>query len=411
MRYIVHLVLLGITIVACKNDNSNTSETIEKEIVSQIQPLNFPAPLNSALPRLFSNGESLYASFVTSTDTADVLSYSQFVDDRWGTPETIISGADWFTNWADFPAIASSGGNLLTSFLEKSADGTYTYDIKLNLFQEATQSWKKDFILHHDGTKSEHGFVSMQPYVANSFVVSWLDGRETVGKGHGGGQMTLRAAIVFEDGTIDHETLLDDRVCDCCPTTTAIGSNDEILVAYRDRSEDEIRDISLVKWTRENAWSTPKTIGEDGWKIAGCPVNGPSMDVFNDQVVISWFTAVGDESKVNVVFSEDLGDSFGKVHRIDAGNATGRVDVVMISDTEAAVLWMEPKGTQETIQLVKISNNGTKGNPITVAETSAERASGFPQLERFRESLYIAWTTNLEGIKKINTAKIEIVNL
>jgi hypothetical protein len=204
--------------------------------------------------------------------------------------------------------------------------------------------------------------------------------------------MTLRAALVFEDGTIDYDTLLDERVCDCCQTTAAIGPDDEILVAYRDRSEDEIRDISLVRWDKKSNWSEPKSIGNDQWKIAGCPVNGPSMDAIENSVGLAWFTGVDDEGKVNVSFSDDAGVSFGNVTRIDAGAATGRVDITWINESEAAVIWMEPKGEEELIQLVVVSKTGAVGLPITIATTSAERSSGFPQLERVGQTLYVAYT-------------------
>ena len=38
---------------------------------------------------------------------------------------------------------------------------------------------KEDFILHSDGVKSEHGFVSIIPNDNNGFYVTWLDGRNT----------------------------------------------------------------------------------------------------------------------------------------------------------------------------------------------------------------------------------------
>lgn len=299
----------------------------------------------------------------------------------------------------------------MTSFLQKSATGTYTYDVKLNLYNAEKNSWKKNFILHNDGTKSEHGFVSIRPHAENSFLVVWLDGRETVGKEHGGGQMTLRSAIVFEDGSIDYDTLLDERTCDCCQTGVAIGPNDEIIVAYRDRSEDEIRDISLVRWQMEGGWSKPQTIGNDHWKIAGCPVNGPSIDSYGNNLVVAWFTAADDSPKMQVAFSQDIGKSFGLPFRIDNGNTLGRVDIAMISDTAAVISWMENKGDDTLIQVMKVESNGLIGSPVTISKTSAERASGFPQMEVLGEKIYVAWTDVQGEISSIKTAVLALENL
>ena len=403
------LIFVLALVVSCKSETKKGAISNPTEI--KVKIIENPITGNSSLPRLFGNENRLFLSWVEKVDTIANLKYSFQENGSWSEPQIINSGADWFVNWADFPAIAESNGNILSNFLQKSAEGTYTYDVKLNLFNPSLSEtsegpWKKNFILHDDGTQSEHGFVSMRPYVGNSFVVVWLDGRDTVGKEHGGGQMTLRAAIVFEDGTIDYDTLLDERVCDCCQTAVAIGPNDEIIVAYRDRSDDEIRDISVTSWQMETGWSKPMTIGDDNWRIEGCPVNGPSIDTKEKLVGLAWFTGVDGEGKVNVAFSTDTGVGFGPPIRIDTGNATGRVDIQLISETEAAVLWMEPSGDDELIQLVKVNLNGAKGKPITISKTSAERASGFPQLELLGDTLYLAWTVSEGETSTIETAKI-----
>mgnify|MGYP003626209928 CR=1 FL=1 len=401
------LCLVLLLLVSCK---SETKKKVTGILNSELKVLENPSVGNSSLPRLFSNNNKLYLSWIEKKDTVGTLNFSVFENEKWSPTEAVISGSDWFTNWADFPTIATTpNGNILTSFLQKSAGGTYTYDVKLNLYNAETNTWKKNFILHNDGTKSEHGFVSIRPYTGNSFLVVWLDGRETAGKEHGGGQMTLRGAIVFEDGTIEYDTLLDKRTCDCCQTGVAIGPNDEIIAAYRDRSEEEIRDISIVRWQTDVGWSKPQTIGNDNWKIAGCPVNGPSIDAYGKSLAVAWFTAADDSPKVQVAFSQDIGETFGLPFRIDNGNTLGRVDIDMISDNTAIVSWMENKGGDTLIQVMKIENNGSKGRPITIAKTRSERASGFPQLEMIGTKIYVAWTNvSKKSVSNIDTAVIDL---
>jgi hypothetical protein len=414
VRYFYNLIafLFILNSISCKNisenkDGISISETSE----NLIQTIENPSTGNSSLPRLFSNNNQLFLSWVEKKDSLAILNYSVFENDIWKPSEEVISGSDWFVNWADFPAIAEVNGNILTSYLQKSAEGTYTYDVKLNLYNAKTKTWKKNFILHNDGTQSEHGFVSIRPYAADSFLVVWLDGRETVGKGHGGGQMTLRAAIVFEDGTIDYDTLLDERVCDCCQTAVAIGPNDEIIVAYRDRSEDEIRDISTVRWQMDGGWSKPQTIGNDNWKIAGCPVNGPSIDSFENTVAVAWFTASEEKPKVQLAFSMDSGKSFGLPVRIDNGNALGRVDISMYSKDAAVISWMENVGDDTFIRIMKIGSDGSLGIPFTISKTSAVRASGFPQMEILGDTLFMAWTDVQAEVSSIKTVSVSLDSL
>ena len=81
--------------------------------------------------------------------------------------------------------------------------------------------------------------------------------------------MTLRAATLDHVGTLYGETLLDERICDCCQTSAARTANG-IVVAYRDRSDEEIRDIAVVRW-QNGIWSVLQTVHEDRWHILGWP--------------------------------------------------------------------------------------------------------------------------------------------
>ncbi|HAT63429.1 MAG TPA: hypothetical protein DCS66_02355, partial [Flavobacteriaceae bacterium] len=104
---------------SCK-ETSEKQETTQKvnEVVVSIKN---PSAENSSLPRLFSNGEELFLSWVSKKDSLSILNYSKYSNGVWSPSEEIISGADWFVNWADFPQIAENNGNILTSYLQKSA--------------------------------------------------------------------------------------------------------------------------------------------------------------------------------------------------------------------------------------------------------------------------------------------------
>lgn len=313
-KQIVSILLLATLTIACKEQGKNQPSPATE---SEISILQNPAGENSAMPRLFSDGQDLYMSWVQVADSVSSLHYAKLQQGEWSSAEEIISGSDWFVNWADFPAIAANNGHILTNFLQKSADGTYTYDVKLNCFDAGTSTWKKDFILHTDGTKSEHGFVSVIPYEDNGFFVSWLDGRNTMAAGHddhtshGGGAMTLRAAVVNGKGEISSEVELDDRVCDCCQTSTAMTTNGPIVV-YRDRSEDEIRDISIIRRVNEE-WLAPQIIGTDHWLIKGCPVNGPAVDAIENVLPLPGLLLKGAKEKLIWSFRKMGGQALEKL--------------------------------------------------------------------------------------------------
>lgn len=390
---------------SCKQKEETPKIDDVQETVSEspFRDIENPSTGKAHLPRLVAQNGTLHMSWVEEKDSLATLKYASYTDDKWSSPKTITSGTDWFVNWADFPALAINGNTVLTSILQKSAHGTYDYDIKLNLLS-GDEVIKSNFLLNTDGVAAEHGFVSMRPY-DDGFYVTWLDGRNTKNEKKEENQMTLRAAIVGLDGVIREDTEIDARVCDCCNTAIGITYKGPIVV-YRDRSEDEeeIRDTYIVRW-EDGVWGTPTAVYNDQWKLNGCPVNGPAIDTKEQDVVVSWFTASKDDPRVLVTFSKDNGISFGTPVRVDSGMAIGRVDATFLSDGSALISWLEPKGEDVVLQAMRVYQDGHKDAPITITTTSAERASGFPQLEVMGTKVYIA-RTDLQG----EQSTIEIVS-
>ncbi len=409
MRAFLYFFSFFFILVSCKTETKKETNSPPEPEEATVVSISTPVTAQSSLPRLFSNDNQLFLSWVEKQDSLSVLKYASYTQNQWSQPIEVASGTDWFVNWADFPVIAENNGNILTSLLQKSASGTYTYDISLNLYNAKTNRWKKNFLLNQDGTQSEHGFVSMIPHGDDAFLVTWLDGRNTVNVPKEKAQMTLRSAIVTALGKIIDDSLLDNRTCDCC-NTAITQTNSGAIIVYRDRSQEEIRDIYVVRKDSTNQ-TKPQPVFEDNWHIPGCPVNGPAIDALENDVAVVWFTAANDNPKVQVAFSNDGGATFGLPIRIDKGNANGRVDLVMLDKEHAAVLWMEPMGNDTVIQVVKVSASGEVFQPITITKTRSERSSGFPQMELLNDLLYIAWTSLEEKEPKVKIASLNISNL
>jgi hypothetical protein len=263
--------------------------------------------------------------------------------------------------------------------------------------------WSEPFALHDDGTQTEHGFVSMLPWGENMFV-SWLDGRHTGGGGHHGhhtgAAMTLRAAVLDHQGAKLVEWELDDRVCDCCQTTAAMGS-DGPIVFYRDRSDEEVRDIYWVAY-EDIGWTSPMPVYNDFWEIAGCPVNGPRSASRNGHSAVTWFSGAKGKSSVKTAFLDLESNLFGEAFAIDLGVPAGRVDMLMLEENMALISWME----EGDIYLRTVNNSGKKSAPQLVGKVSGARSSGFPQMTDNEENVIMAWTDDSHDLAEIKTVSI-----
>jgi len=382
----------------------SAGERNETENITEAKAIPSPAGESSAEPFLYSDGQDrVYLSWIEKKENKSTLKFSVLGESGWSRPLDVASGSDWFVNWADYPVICADGqGNLIAHYLEKSDTATFAYDIKYVCSQDNGLTWSSPRILHDDGLQAEHGFVSIAPFGENYFA-TWLDGRNTVMEGdHSGheghhGEMTLRGALLNKAGEKLDEWELDNRVCDCCQTSVAITGNGPVVV-YRDRSADEIRDISIVRW-ENGKWTEPLAIHDDQWKITGCPVNGPRIAAVGNKVAVAWFSMAENEGAVKIVFSDNGGASFQKPIRIDEGKTIGRVAIEMPDENSAIVTWMEGS----SIKALRVGADGTKGDATVIASSSESRSAGFPQITLSGKKLLFAWTDN--KLKKVNTAE------
>ena len=356
----------------------------------------FPLPpisINSKYPNLTETDRGLAIVWYEPIVEGHALKWSEFNGRSWSKPVIVTTGEEYFINWADFPSIFYNGKNhLVVHWLEKNGDGTYDYVVKVSQSFDRGRSWSRPIIPHKDNKLGEHGFVSFFNASNNKVGLVWLDGRNMMGEehGHGYGQMNLYSTTIDKNGILGEEILLDDRVCECCPTS-AVNIENDILVAYRDRSLSEIRNINLVRWNN-SSWQKPHSLHNDNWKIAGCPVNGPKLAVTGNNVAAVWYTSPNENPIIYISFSKDGGKKFNSPIRIDNGNPIGRVDCIWLDSDRVLVSWMEmgEKSTNVIFSTVYIENH--KGSSKIVTQILPGRSSGHPVISRYRQNIFLAWT-------------------
>ncbi len=323
------------------------------------------------------------------------LRFSRLRDNEWSTPATVSEGDDFFVNWADFPEVVEMGdGALLAHWLAKTAPDTYAYSIFLARSDDGGESWGALGKLNDDNTPTEHGFVSFvsEPAGARAF---WLDGRAMAE----GGPMSLRTARIGRE--VGPAEVLDPRICECCSTDAAVTLSGPVVV-YRDRSEQEVRDISRVRLDGDT-WTAPRAVSADGWRIEGCPVNGPEVVAAGDLVATAWFTAAGEAPSVRLAFSPDGAGTFAPPITVDAERPMGRVDVALGDRDSVWVSWLgaQGEGGGALVRLREFGPEGPRGEALTVGATAAGRSSGVPRLVRLGRRLYLAYVEVGDGPSRV----------
>jgi hypothetical protein len=417
-------VLTAAALAACGQRDAATPGTQaagDPAAPSTIAEWTLPATLpGSASPSLAvaPDGRLLLSWINSQAGRRHIMQFSAFSHEqgRWlHGMSTIAIGHSMFVNWADIPHMAATpDGALWAHWLQKSGEGTYAYDVVLSRSRDGGANWAEPIRPHDDGTQTEHGFVSMWPQSANTLGIAWLDGRHTGGGGHDGHDaqhaqqraMALRAAVF--DGALQRtqEFEIDDRVCDCCQTAVARTSQGALL-AYRGRSEGEIRDILVTRFNGI-AWSAPQVVHADGWEMPACPVNGPDVAAQGDEAIVGWYTEAAGQPEVRLARSTDAGDSFAAPVVLDTGTEVlGRV-AVAFDDGQVWALWLREQGEAQSLWLSRRSADlATEYERIEVGEVRGRgRATGFPQLAVQGGTAYVAWTDVVNGVPNLKGVRV-----
>ncbi len=365
-------------------------------LIEQIEVVLSPTSPGAHEPSLTSHDGARYLSWMEHAGHETKVMIAILTRDGWTAPYLVHQGDDLFVNWADFPGIAVfDDGTIAVHWLRAVGPSSFDYQVEISLSHDGGKTWGKPLIPHEDLSFVQHGFVSMWPTEQNGLAIVWLDGRaygaESDQAAAAPDAMQLRATMLTSGGVLGDDVAIDLQTCSCCQTSLSATSDGTVLAAYRDRTEGEIRDISVARLTDEG-WQTPVTVHDDGWELSGCPVNGPAIGADGEDVVVAWFTGANDVAAVKVAFSSDGGRNFETAFRIDEGDPVGRVDLELLHDGTALVSWVEWTEGNEALFLCRVHRDAGCIAPELLTINSAGASVNFPRLARLGRDVYLAWT-------------------
>jgi len=406
------------------------------------EPWGLPTPGGAAQPDLSVGPDGrIIISWVTRMGDRNALQYATYMgNDTWeSAPKTIAVGRTLTANWANTPHIVmTENRGLWAHWLQTppNAASPHASDIMLTNSRDNGVHWAPPVAVNDDGTATEHGFVSMWPATQDTIGIAWLDGRKTAGAEHQHGAnaakdehaahamkgaakdehakdehandaatMTVRGARFDVDLQRSGDAEIDATTCDCCGTDAALTANGPLLV-YRDRTDEEIRDISATH-LRAGKWDTPRPVHADGWKMAGCPLNGPSVGAWGKDVSVAWYTAPNDKPMLRLARSTDGGNTFAAPIDVDQGAALqGRVDVAMDGDSTWLV-WLREDAKGQTVQLARFTTkDGAKQQTQLATVSGRGRGTGFPKIAVRNGIAFVVWTDIVEGQPRLSGMKV-----
>jgi hypothetical protein len=358
-----------------------------------VEPLQIPAEGRSAQPYLTASGRGLILSWLEHRDTRATLKFAERANGAWSSAQNVASSDNWFVSWADVPTVTRMRDGTLVATAYPATDPLIeAYDLRLTYSRDDGKTWSRPLAPHHDGTKTQHGFASLFELADGGLGLVWLDGRdqELNKTAPDGGSMALYYTSFDKGWKQGAETLVNDRVCECCQTDVAV-TDEGPVVAFRDRSPREVRDIHVAR-LEGGAWTQPRPLHVDGWQIDACPVNGPALSARGRVVAAAWFALKDEKGHAFVAFSEDAGRSWSTPIRLDDDVSLGHVDIELLEDGSAVASWTEFSEQRSQLRIRRVTPSGARSKAIVVAGGGEGSLSGYSRLARQGQELVLAWT-------------------
>lgn len=386
----------GLTVVLGLSANLSTSVSAQapRPWTLKIDPVQMPTAVGSNGPQLSSSPRGVILSWLESNEEGTVLKFIERTVSGWSKPVTAASGDDWFVTDADTPAVVRlSNGVLAAHWMQSTSDEVEASNLRLTYSKDGGKTWAPSFLPHHDGTDTQHAFATLFELPGSTLGLVWLDGRQTVtDREHG--PMSIRYGAFDSQWRQRADAAIDTKVCECC-TTSVTNTADGPIVVYRNRTDNEIRDIYVSRLVA-GKWTEGTPVHDDGWRIQACPINGPVVSARGRNVAVAWFTMKNDIGQAFVAFSNDAGRTFGQPIRLDDTASLGRIDIEMLDDGSAVASWIEFADRRSQFRVRHVARAGQKSPAITIAGASGGRVSGVPRLARSGDQLVFAWTETPE---------------
>ena len=359
-------------------------------------PLTNPAGPGSLQPNwsAATDGAAVFSWIEPSGQGAFALKYAVRHGATWSPATTIAANRHFFHHPAEMPEVIALPGNHWFAHWVESPGGDSDAEYVYVSSSTDGAHWSIPLEAHHDRSPVQHGLASMIANPDGGASIFWLEAL----KGEDA-PVSMKRTIVDATGKEVREEVIQPDVCGCCPTAVTRTSKG-LLVAFRARSKENIRDIAVTR-LENGKWTTPKLVSADGWEIEACPTNAASVAAKGDHVAVAWFTEAQDMPRDLMAFSNDAGSSFTKPITLSTGHAFGYTSLALDEDGGAIISWLEQSTDGAKVMVRRVTAAGVAGPAVEVAK-GGKMALGYPKLFHSGSDTLIAWGSS----KHVETASL-----
>jgi len=217
-------------------------------------------------------------------------------------------------------------------------------------------SWSAPIRVDDDKVSQFHSFLDAVANKRSDLVLSWLDNRS----GHQGVQ-----TAVVHGASVSRNVAVDPFTCECCKTALLARRNGDVVVAYRDHGDKNLRNmVYAVSRDGGASFKSGGDVADDQWRINGCPDSGPSLAETDDGTIwAAWFN--GRVPAIEVAAKR--GGRFDAAMVIAEG-PVNHPQIAALPDGRLAVIYESGQSVS-----ARVHNGGKWGEPFVVSEGAHPR--------------------------------------
>ncbi len=267
------------------------------------------------------------------------------------------------------PALTVNGDRVLIAWAlihpKATADKPFANELRLSRSTDGGHSFEPSVRVNDDEQAALHTFDSLAPGGADVTHVAWIDGRE--GKKEPATYVTQSA-----DGgrSVVKNLKIDEGTCVCCRTSTAVGPDGTIYVAWRKIFDGNVRETVVAHSTDQGqTFSAPVIVGHDRWVYPACPHRPASIAVDRQgRLYVVWYTEGQDETPaVYASTSDDRGQTFSpkKPLNVSKGTFPDHPQLAVDAAGRVVVLWEEQSPVRrEVVVSASLDRGRTFSKPV-----------------------------------------------
>lgn len=268
--------------------------------------------------------------------------------------------------------------------------------------------------LQRNGAPGARGWPSLAVDTSGAAHAVWLDHRGLAAAGgqshhHGaaspaavdGVAAALKSGLYYAslDGAAPAEREVAPGVCYCCKTAFAAGPDGALFSAWRHVYPGNLRDIAFaVSRDSGRSFSAPARVSEDGWRIDGCPDDGPAMVVDAGGVAhIAWPSVVQGAKTRGAIFYASTRDGVTFTPRVEVPSLgsvkPSHAQIAIDAEGRMAVAWDEHLDGRR-VTAVRALRRDAEGRVTfgAVLSLASSDAAYYPALAAIDGGFIAVWT-------------------